>query len=85
MERLRQLVKERIAKAREDHTIAETNKPISQVTKEKVVIKEEISSPSTSSQSNQSSVSTVSQGKKNYRNERNKVFLSPSFFYLIKF
>ncbi len=74
MERLRQSVKERIRRALEERTRAETRKPISQGTKDKVEIKEEISSRSTCPQSNQSSVSSVSQGKQNNRKERTKVF-----------
>ena len=85
MEGFLNTVTERIRRAREERTRAELRKAISQGTKEKVEIKEESTSPSTSSPSNQCSVSAVSQGKQKYRNERKKVFHSPSFLYLIKF
>ena len=78
-------LKERISKAREDTKRAEMSKPFSRDTKDKVKIKEEITSPSTSSPSNQCSISSVPQAKQNNRKERTKVFHSPSFLYLIKF
>ncbi len=73
-ERLMNSLKERIAKAREERTRAETSKPISKDTKDKLVIKEEITSPSTCCQSNHSSVSSVIQGKQINRTEGPKVF-----------
>ena len=73
-ERLMHSLKERIARAREEPTIAKTSKPISQITKEKVEIKEEITSASTCSQSKQSPVSSVNQGKQINRTEGPKVF-----------
>ena len=73
-ERLMHSLKERIARAREKPTIAETRKPSSQGTKEKVAIKEELPSASTCSQSKQSSISSVNQGKQINRTEGPKVF-----------
>ena len=67
-------VQANITKAREDRTRAELRKAISQGTKDKVVIKEEISSPSTSSPSNQCSISSVNQGKQINGTEGPKVF-----------
>ncbi len=67
-------LKERISKAREDTKRAEMSKPFSRDTKDKVKIKEEITSASTCSQSKQSSVSSENQGKKINRTEGPKVF-----------
>ncbi len=69
-----QSVKQRITKAREERTSADTNKPNSWEEKDKVRIKEEITSASTCSQSNQSSVSSVNQGKQINRTEGPKGF-----------
>ena len=69
-----QSVQANITKAREDRTRAELRKAISHGTKEKVEIKEEITSASTCSQSKQSSISSLNQGKQINRTEGPKVF-----------
>ena len=74
MEGFLNTVTERIRRAREERTRAELGKAISQGIKDKVKIKEEITSPSTSSTSNQCSISLVNQGKQINRTEGPKVF-----------
>ena len=71
-------LKERITKAREERTRAETSKPISKDTKDKLLIKEEITSSSTCCQSNHSSVSSVIQEKQINRTEGPNVFHLPN-------
>ena len=73
-ERLMHSLKERISKAREDSKRAELSKPFSMDTKDKMKIKEEITSPSTSSPSNHCSISSVNQGKQINRAEGPNVF-----------
>ena len=74
-ERLMHSLKEMISKAREDSKRAELSKPFSMDKKDKVKIKEEITSASTCSQSKQSSVSSVNQAKQINRTEGPNVFL----------